>query len=369
MNDTPSTGKQSPGSSVSKPWWQRDVLAARLPALMVRNHVVVATRQFFAEREFVEVETPALQVSPGMEPHLTAFATQLFEPFAEAYTRTLYLHTSPEFAMKKLLTGGMEKIFQLARVWRNGERSSTHHPEFTMLEWYRAEAGWREIAGDCENLVKCVVLQAHPNADSRQFNWRGQACDPLAPWHYLSVVEAFERYCGIDILATAPDPLYPEAALLRVEAQRAGVRIDPDDQWDEIFFRLFLEKIEPNLGFGAPTVLYDWPLSMAALARQNPDDNRVAERFEIFVCGVELANGFGELTDAIEQRRRFEAEIVRKQEIAGYSYPIDEDFLDALASGMPEASGIALGFDRLVMLCAGAETIEDVLWAPVVTTC
>jgi elongation factor P--(R)-beta-lysine ligase len=369
MNDTPSTGKQSPGSSASKRWWLRDVLAERLPALLVRNHVAVATRQFFAERDFVEVETPALQVSPGMEPNLTAFATELFEPFAEADARTLYLHTSPEFAMKKLLTGGMEKIFQLARVWRNGERSSTHHPEFTMLEWYRANAGWRDIAKDCESLVKAAVLQAHPNAEPMQFNWRGMACDPLADWQYLSVAEAFERYCGIDILATAPDPLNPDSALLFAEARRVGVRIDPDDQWDEIFFRLFLEKVEPNLGIGAPTVLYDWPLSMAALARENPNDNRVAERFEIFVCGVELANGFGELTDAKEQRRRFEAEVVRKQEIAGYSYPIDEDFLDALASGMPDASGIALGFDRLVMLCARTENIEGVLWAPVVTTC
>lgn len=369
MNDTPSTGKQSPGSSVSKRWWQREVLAERLPALMVRNHIAVATRQFFAARGFVEVETPALQVSPGMEPHLTAFATQLFEPFAEVDARTLYLHTSPEFAMKKLLAGGMEKIFQLARVWRNGERSSTHHPEFTMLEWYLADAGWRDIAKDCEDLVKSAVLHSYPNSEPKQFKWRGLECDPLAAWQYLSVAEAFEQYCGIDILATAPDPLNPDSALLLAEARRTGIRVDPDDRWDETFFRLILEKIEPNLGIEAPTVLYDWPLSMAALARQSPHDERVAERFEVFVCGVELANGFGELTDTIEQRRRFEAEVVWKQKIAGYSYPIDEEFLDALASGMPEASGIALGFDRLVMLCAGVERIEDVLWAPVVTAC
>lgn len=369
MNDTPSTGKQSPGRSDPKRWWQREVLAERLPALKVRNQVAVTIRQFFTEHGFVEVETPALQVSPGMEPYLSAFATELFEPFEEANARTLYLHTSPEFAMKKLLTGGMEKIFQLARVWRNGERSSTHHPEFTMLEWYRAGAGWRDIAKDCEDLVKAAVLQSRPEADSRPFDWQGMVCDPLADWQYLSVAEAFEQFCGIDILATAPEPQNPDRALLFAEAQRIGVRVDPDDQWDELYFRLFLEKIEPNLGFGAPTVLYDWPLSMAALARQKPSDDRIAERFEIFVCGVELANGFGELTDAGEQRGRFEAECNRKHEIAGYSYPIDEEFLDALASGMPEASGIALGFDRLVMLCAGKNTIEDVLWAPVVTAC
>ena len=366
MNDTPPTGKQSLDDAVGKSWWQRDVLAKRLPALTVRNQVAVVTRQFFTEREFVEVETPALQVSPGIEPHLTAFETQLFEPFAEAHTRTLYLHTSPEFAMKKLLTAGMEKIFQLARVWRNGERSSTHHPEFTILEWYRVGAGWRDIAEDCETLVRSVILQARFNSESIQFKWRGLACDPLAAWEYISVNEAFKKHCGIDLLATAPEPLNPDPVLLAVEAKRAGVRVDPNDQWDEIFFRIYLEKIEPKLGVGAPTVLYDYPLCMGALARQSPVDGRVAERFEVFVCGVELANGFGELTDAVEQLRRFKSDIERKQEIAGYSYPIDEDFLDALVVGMPEASGVALGFDRLVMLCAGADKIEDVLWAPVV---
>ena len=304
-----------------------------------------------------------------MEPHLTAFATELFEPFSEADRRELYLHTSPEFAMKKLLAGGMERIFQLARVWRNGERSTTHHPEFTMLEWYRAGADWRDIAKDCEGLVKTAALRMAGDSDDRSFNWQGRQCDPQADWQYLSVAEAFDRFCEIDLLATAPDPLSPDTEMLADQASRTGVRIDPADQWEEIFFRLFLEKIEPNLGVGAPTVLYDYPLSMAALARQSPVDERVAERFEIFVCGLELANGFGELTDAVEQRRRFEAEIARKQEVAGYSYPIDEDFLTALASGMPEASGIALGFDRLVMLCAGVEDIKNVLWAPVVTAC
>ncbi|NKB22444.1 MAG: EF-P lysine aminoacylase GenX [Alphaproteobacteria bacterium] len=369
MNDTPPSGKQSPGSPASNRWWHKDQLRKRLPALTVRGHVAVATRQFFAENGFVEVETPALQISPGMEPHLTAFSTQLFEPFEETNTRTLYLHTSPEFAMKKLLAGGMDKIFQLAKVWRNGDRSGTHHPEFTMLEWYRAGATWQEIAEDCEALVKNAVSQTHSVSESQQFSWQGAQCDPFGAWQYLSVAEAFENYCEIDLLATAPDPLKPDAALLAVEAKRVGVRIDSKDQWEEIFFRLFLEKIEPNLGVGVPTVLYNYPLSMAALARQSADDDRVAERFEIFVCGVELANGFGELTDVDEQRRRFEAEIAHKQEVVGYSYPIDEDFLDALAMGMPEASGIALGFDRLVMLCAGVNKIEDVLWAPVVTAC
>ena len=244
-------------------------LRERLPALVVRNQVTVVTRQFFADREFVEVETPAIQVSPGTEPHLTAFETQLFEPFATSRVRTLYLQTSPEFAMKKLLTAGMKKIFQLARVWRNGERSSTHHPEFTMLEWYRAGAGWRDIAEDCEALVRRVILEAQSDAEPIKIKWRGLTCDPFANWEYLSVNEAFEKYCGINLLATAPEPLKPDPVLLAVEARRTGVRVDPNDKWDEIFFRIYLEKIEPKLGVGVPTVLYDYPLSMAALARPN----------------------------------------------------------------------------------------------------
>tara|TARA_B100000676_G_scaffold233656_1_gene232964 strand:+ start:39131 stop:40240 length:1110 start_codon:yes stop_codon:yes gene_type:complete len=369
MNDTPLSGKQSPKLSVTDQWWRQENLEKRLPALAIRNDVSVALRDFFSKRDFIEVETAALQVSPGMEPHLSAFPTELFEPFEEKQQRTLYLHTSPEFAMKKLLCGGMERIFQLARVWRNGERSRTHHPEFTMLEWYRSEASWRATADDCEELVKHVVGMAQNSLGKSKFEWRGRKCDPMAKWQYLSVAEAFERYCDIDILATASNPLQPDDVLLEKEASRAGIRVSHDDRWDELFFRIFLEKIEPNLGIGAPTVLFDWPLSLAALARQNPDDHRVAERFEVFVCGVELANGFGELTDAVEQRRRFELDIARKKEISGTSYPIDEDFLVALASGMPDAAGIALGFDRLAMFCAGSEKIEDVLWAPVVTAC
>ena len=366
MNDTPPTGKQSLDEAVEKTWWQREVFAERLPALVIRNQVAMAIRQLFSEREFVEVETPAIQVSPGTEPNLTAFETQIFEPFAMDRARTLYLQTSPELTMKKLLTAGMKKIFQLARVWRNGERSSTHHPEFTMLEWYRAGAGWRDIAEDCEGLIRRVVLEANSDKEPITIKWRGLVCDPFANWEYLSVNDAFKKYCGINLLATAPEPLKPDPFLLAVEAERIGVRVDPNDKWDEIFFRIYLDKIEPKLGVGVPTVLFDYPLSMGAMARPNPNDGRVAERFEVFVCGLELANGYGELTDAAEQLRRFELDIARKKEIAGYSYPIDKDFLDALSAGMPEAAGVALGFDRLVMLCAGVEKIEDVLWAPVV---
>jgi lysyl-tRNA synthetase class 2 len=303
-----------------------------------------------------------------MEVHLRAFATELSEPFDGGRGRTLYLHTSPEFAMKKLLVAGMPRIFQLARTWRNAERSAIHHPEFTMLEWYRANEGWRTAAADCEALVR--EARAVTGADYGPLLRRGgMSCDPAAPWEYLRVADAFDRYCGIDLLATAPDPAAPDRDALAREAHRLGLSTDGADAWDDIFFRLFLHRIEPYLGVGAPTVLHDWPLSMAALARRSPGDGRVAERFELFVCGMELANGFGELTDAVEQRRRFEADMARKQAEHGDAWPVDEDFLAALEFGMPESAGIALGFDRLVMLLTGAERIEDVLWAPVVTAC
>ncbi|MDA0652444.1 MAG: EF-P lysine aminoacylase EpmA [Proteobacteria bacterium] len=362
MNDTPPV-------SVQSPWWRPDRLAERLPNLHARNSIAGALRAYFAGQDFVEVDTPALQVSPGMEPHLTAFATALREPFDDR-TRLLYLHTSPEFAMKMLLAGGMERIFQLAKTWRNAERSATHQPEFIMLEWYRAGQGWRAVAADCEALVRAAFsVSAGRRGAITDFRRDGKSCDPIGEWDYLSVAGAFDRHCGIDLLATIPDPLNPDRDALAEAARRIDIRIGDDDDWETIFFRLFLDRIEPNLGIGAPTILFDWPLSMAALARQNPRDSRVAERFEVFICGVELANGFGELTDAVEQRRRFEADAAKKQALYGHSYPIDEDFLAALAHGMPESAGIALGFDRLVMLCTGAASLEEVIWAPVVTAC
>lgn len=341
--------------------------------------IMRAIRGFFDERGFAEVETPALQVSPGMEPHLVAFETAIREPLDEVGSevggepgsedgqRLLYLHTSPEFAMKKLLVAGEERLYQIAHCFRNAERSATHHPEFAMLEWYRATATYRDLMADCEGLLRACLEFANTalHDGKRQFTRGDRVCDPNAAWHYISVQEAFGRYADMDLLGTARDPLDPEPGPLRDEARRIGVRTGDGDMWEDVFFRIFLEKIEPNLGIGTPTVLYDYPISMAALARAKPDDPRVAERFELFVCGLELANGFGELTDAVEQRRRFDADQAKKRALYGYDYPIDEDFLAALDAGMPDSAGIALGVDRLVMLATGAPTIDDVLWAPV----
>jgi lysyl-tRNA synthetase class 2 len=342
-------------SSSDAAWWHPHALGQRLPHLAARGRITRAVRAWFEAADFTEVETPALQVSPGLEPHLIAFATDLQEPNPED-RRRLYLHTSPEFAMKKLLAGGLPRLFQLARVFRNGERSATHHPEFTMLEWYRAGAGYQELIADCVALVQAAATVA----GGRRFRFRGLECDPFAPWEVLTVAEAFRRHAGIDLPATGTD-----AARLRPMVAAAGIRTAADDRWDDLFFRVLLERIEPRLGVGVPTVLTDYPVTMAALARPKPGQPEVAERFELYACGLELANAFGELTDPVVQRARFEADGRLQQALYGHRYPIDEDFLAALEAGLPESAGIALGFDRLVMLCTGAEAITQVLWAPV----
>ena len=342
------------------PWWTQDQFAARLPLLEARARINGAVRAFFAAQRFAEVETPVLQISPGLEPHLTAFATALESPWGGAPT-PLYLHTSPEFAMKKLIAAGMPRIFQIARVFRNRERSIIHHPEFTMLEWYRATASYRDLMEDCVGLLRACLTAA----GRMRFVHGAQECDPFGDWQRLSVAEAFTRYAGIDILATAPDPQAPDFALLAAAARKIGIAPGEGDSWEDLFFRVALDRIEPHLGISVPTILYDYPISLAALARAKPGDPRVAERFELYVAGVEVANAFGELTDAAEQRRRFEADRAKKQARYGFCYPIDEDFLAALAL-MPECAGIALGIDRLAMLATGAARIEDVLWAPVI---
>jgi lysyl-tRNA synthetase class 2 len=342
------------------PPWHPERLAERLPYLRARGRIAAAVRDWFVERGFVEVQTPALQVSPGMEPHLKAFATTLESPATEHAAR--YLHTSPEFAMKKLLVGGVPRPFQFARAYRNGERSALHHPEFTMLEWYRARETYDVIMADCASLLHVAAMAG----GNKLLTWKGEACDPAADVEMLTVAEAFARYANIDLLATTHgNPADPELALLAKAAAPLGIAPHDGDRWEDLFFRIMFERIEPRLGFGTPALLYEYPVSMAALARVKPGNALVAERFELYVCGVELANGYGELTDAKIQRQRFEADMTLKQKLYGERYPVDEDFLAALEHGLPECSGVALGFDRLAMLASGAAKIEDVLWLPV----
>jgi elongation factor P--(R)-beta-lysine ligase len=343
-----------------QPWWRPERFEMRRQHLERRALIRDAVRRFFADNGFVEVETPALQASPGLEPHLKAFRTVLADP-RDGSRSPRYLHTSPEFAMKKLLVAGLPRIWQLTHVFRDGERSPTHHPEFAMLEWYRAGASWRDLVPDCVALLRA----AQEAAGAAALTWRGNSADARREWQEISVADAFRDHCGIDLLATAPDPLRPDAARLAEAAGAAGIKPHPGDDWETLFFRIFLARIEPRLGLGAPTILCDYPISMAALSRAKPGDPRLAERFELYVCGLELANAFGELTDAKEQRARFLADQAKKARLYGETYPIDEDFLAALEHGMPPSAGIALGFDRLVMLATGAGDIEEVLWAPV----
>jgi len=325
------------------PAWDPDAFAARLPFLRRRTRLMSATRAFFAARGYAEVETPYAVHTPGEEVHLRAFRTE--REYPDGRLEPLWLHTSPELAMKKLLVAGAGPIFQLARVWRNGEGSDLHAPEFTMLEWYRPGAGMDALIEETVAYLRAVLPPV--------VTCRGVTTD-LSHIERLTVAEAFLRYTGADVLATADDAPALAAA--------AGTRLRDNESWEDLFFRLLLERIEPHLGRGRPTFLTHWPAAQAALARKDPADPRVAERFELFVCGIELANAFVELTDPDEQRARFKADRARRHAAHGPDWPLDEDFLAALAFGMPPAAGIALGFDRLAMIASGASRIDQVLW-------
>jgi elongation factor P--(R)-beta-lysine ligase len=339
------------------PWWDRGRHADRRPLLMARGRIRDAVRRYFEEQAFVEVECGALQISPGNEAHLHAFSTERIGP--DGRTSRLFLHTSPEFACKKLLAAGERRIFTLAPVYRNRELGSLHAPEFAMLEWYRAEEHYDAVIGDCLNIVRLAAIAAH----SDQFRFRGRTANPFAAFERITVGEAFRHYAKVDLLSTlGPDGATDTEAFARA-ATAAGINTAPNDSWSDIFSRVLTERVEPELGLGRPTILDRYPRAEAALARAAPDDPKVSQRFELYMCGVELANGFGELTDAVEQQRRFESEMAEKERVYGERYPIDEDFLAALAR-MPEASGAALGFDRLAMLATGADRIERVMWTP-----
>jgi elongation factor P--(R)-beta-lysine ligase len=340
----------------SSPFWAAQVHADRRPALLARGRIAAALRGFFAAGGFVEVETGVLAVSPGNETHLHAFATALAAP--DGAPTPLYLRTSPEFACKKLLAAGERRIVEFARVFRNRERGALHAPEFTLVEWYRAGEPYTALMADCAAILKAAAQAA----GTWHFSFRGRSADAFAEPERISVAEAFGRYAGIDLLATLDGADGDREALGRA-ARAAGIRIAADDSWGDIFSRVLVEKIEQKLGVGRATILDEYPAGQAALAKRSPKDARVAERFELYVCGVELANGFAELTDAAEQRRRLEREMAEKERRYGVRYPLDEDFLAALAQ-MPDACGIALGLDRLVMLATGASRIEQVLWAP-----
>ena len=332
----------------------REAFAKKLPFLRARAAMLSAMKGWFKAEGFDEVDTPSLQLSPGMEVHLRAFKTE-FANLDGSPPCALYLHTSPEFAMKKLLALGLPRIFQFAHVFRNEVVSPTHYPEFTMLEWYRAEADYTALMDDCDSLL-ALALEA---AGKQEFSRGPARCKPL-PAERLSVAEVFDKYAGFDLFATIAPGLPVEK--IAEKARKNNINVSPSDTWDDIFEKFMLGPIEPNLGLSRPTILYDYPLHMAALSRQSARDPRLAERFELYVCGVELANAFSELTDAAAQAERFKADAAEKKRLYGIEYPVDFEFLEAL-SNMPEAAGAALGFDRLVMLATGAEDIREVLWS------
>ena len=356
----PTVFRQPKGVPLSEPssWWSPARHADRRPFLLARNRVQTAIRGWLADAEFTEVDPSALQISPGNEAHLHGFATDAVGN--DGMVRRLYLHTSPEFAMKKLLAAGETRIAAFAHVWRNRERGALHSPEFTMLEWYRVADPYDRLMDDCTALLRLAATAAA----STLLRYRDRVCDPFARPERLSVADAFMRYAGVDLLATLAPDGSPDAAALRHQIKAAGVRAAADDTWSDMLSRVLVAKVEPQLGLGRMTILDRYPIAEAALARPALDDPRVAERFELYACGVELANGFGELTDPVEQRRRFTLEMDEKARVYGERDPLDEDFLAALAH-MPSACGCALGFDRLVMLATGASRIDDVIWAPV----
>ncbi|WP_103256155.1 EF-P lysine aminoacylase EpmA [Tabrizicola aquatica] len=348
----------NPASTPPSPWWSPARHADRRPLLLTRNRIQAAIRGWLAQEGFTEVDPAALAISPGNEAHLHGFATQAIGN--DGLPRSMYLHTSPEFAMKKLLAAGETRIHAFSHVWRNRERGPLHSPEFTMLEWYRVGESYEVLMADTLAFLR-LAAQA---AGAAALRFRDRTCDPFAQPERLTVAEAFQAHAGVDLMASiAPDGA-TDAARLAGEMDRIGLRRAPDDTWSDMLSRVLSERVEPQLGQGRITILDHYPAAEAALARKVPGDARVAERFEVYACGVELANGFGELTDPEEQRRRFQAEMAEKARVYDETYPLDEDFLAALAL-MPAAAGIAMGFDRVVLLATGAPRIDDVLWTPV----
>jgi len=326
-------------------WWDPARHVDRRSFLDGRSKIARAVRAWFEAEGFVEVEPSALVPSPGAEVHVDAF---------ECAGR--YLHTSPEFAMKKLLAAGEEKIFFFGKCWRRGETGPLHAEEFTMLEWYRTGAPYTQVMDDCVALARLAARQTGADV----FRWKERVCDPFAEPERITVREAMGRY--------SPSPQRGEgweggraASETLGDSSARPLPLPPPEGAGDAFSATLVTYIEPHLGSPALTLLYEYPIGEAALAQRCAHDASVAERFELYACGVELANGFGELTDPVEQRARLIEAMNEKEKRYGKRWPIDEDFLAALAH-TPPASGVALGFDRLVMLASGARHINDVLW-------
>ena len=332
-------------------------MAALPETLEKRARIIQTIRAFFVGNGFLEVETPSLVVSPGMEPNLDAFETSFIpECSARKPVTSLYLPTSPEFHMKRLLCQGFSNIFQIARAFRNGETGNLHQPEFAILEWYRAGDSYESIMNDVEKLFLAI---SRVLSENDYLTFGGSKIDLSIPWIRLTVREAWHLFADIDLEKCTT------TVTLRKEGQRIGVgNLRPEDSWDILYFKIFLDRIEPFLGLGKPVILYEYPAEMAALARLKPDDPSVALRFEVYAAGMELGNAFDELTDPGLQRQRCETARKIQMENGKKPFPIDEAFLNALETGMPASAGIAMGIDRIVMLFLGYASIHDVVAFP-----
>jgi lysyl-tRNA synthetase class 2 len=323
--------------------------------MKLRSEAVFGIRRFFRDRGFMEVETPVMVAHPDTEPTIDPFVTKVVRNDGTEFQA--HLITSPEYSCKKLLTAGYRNLFEIARCFRNGEPwGGTHNPEFTMVEWYRAGADYRVLMEDLEQLVQGL---AEDLLSTTAIMYQGKEIDLSAPWPRLSVLEAFAEYADINL-----EPLLNDDEAFKAAARDKGHEVSDSDTFDDIFFRVFLRDIESMLGLDKPVILYDYPVQMAALSRAKPEDPRLAERFEAYVCGLELCNAFSELTDAAEQQRRLEKDVATRAALGKECLSVDEQFLDAVDQ-MPESAGISLGVDRLVMLLTDAPTIRDVLFFPV----
>ncbi len=332
----------------------------RFETFLMREKVINAIREFFRAQDFHEVETPLMVKAPGMEPYLEVFETELLDAPGKRYRA--FLTTSPEYAMKKLLVAGLPRIFQICKSFRNGEdlRSSTHNPEFTIMEWYRTHADYTDIMKDCELMTEWIYDALHgDSADGRRIlRYQGQEIDISAPWERISIIEAFNKYAGV-----AEADLQDSSAMRKIGRSK-GYAVDENTTWEQVFNQIFLNEIEPHLGYTKPTILYDYPASMAALSRKKKDNPLYAERFEYYILGKEIGNAFSELNDPVEQEERLRAEWEERKSLGKKMYDLDEDFIDALKAGMPDAAGIAVGIDRIVMLFADVATIQETIWFP-----
>lgn len=341
----------------------------RRQILTQRGRALATIRGYFSRHDFLEIEAPLIVPSPGLELHLQGFSVADARP--EGPPR--YLITSPEYQLKRLLVAGLPRIYSLGKVFRSGEAGPHHNPEFTMLEWYRAFAGWESVATDVAALSAELATAIHGSPRFTRHDDRGQKqlIDLSLPWPQRTVRQVVQELANLDIRG---DESVDELAQ---KIEHGGYRIpqptlrneqdEPCWAWDDLFFSVFLDHVESKLalpdsdGVLRPMVLCDWPRPLCALARRKPGFPEVVERFEAYVAGLELCNGFGELCDPAEQRQRFVQDLAERQRRGLSAYPIDERFLSALAEGLPPSGGVALGVDRLLMLLLDAKHIRDVL--------